>query len=168
MSIKFFSQKSDTELISDYRENGNEQAFEEIVNRYIPLVFVICSKYLNEEDSRDASFEIFEKLIFLLKQHDIANFRSWLHVVAKNHCLMLKRQSDRKGLYLIDPCEFEHIAAEDDRKENSRYTDLKSNPEKISAAVNQLKEPQRLCIQYFYYLEKSYKEISKLTGFNLK
>ncbi len=163
---KTISEKTDLELITEFRENGNVKSFTEIVNRHTSSVFYLCQRFLSEEDSRDATLEIFEKLFFLLKQHKIANFRSWLHVVSKNHCLMIKRQVERQGLYLFDPTEFENIAAECKPYDNNENSDLFVDPDKVNKAVNQLKEPQRICIQYFYFLNKSYKEISDITGFD--
>jgi len=46
-----------------------------LFDRYAHLVYALCLKYLkNEEDSRDAVINIFEKLIVSLKKYEIKNF----------------------------------------------------------------------------------------------
>jgi RNA polymerase sigma-70 factor (ECF subfamily) len=75
------------------------------------LVYGVCLKYLkNSDEAKDGVMQIFEKLITTVSGHDIVNFRSWLHVVAKNFCLMQIR-SDRSGKeklndWLNDPVVF--------------------------------------------------------------
>ena len=53
------------------------------------LVYGVCLKYLNDsEKAKDAVMHIFEELIDKLKKHEVENFRGWLHMLAKNYCLM--------------------------------------------------------------------------------
>src|SRR5215472_12053380 len=56
------------------------------------LVYGVCLKYFKEsERSKDAVMQIFEELVPKLKKHEVDNFKGWLHMVAKNHCLMQLR-----------------------------------------------------------------------------
>ena len=87
---------SDAELITLYKEKGDNHYCGELFQRYSHLVFGVCMKYLrDEEGSRDAVMQIFEKLLSDLKKHEVDNFKSWLHTVARNHCLM-KIRSEKK------------------------------------------------------------------------
>jgi len=159
---------SDEELLNNYMINGDHSAIGELYDRYSHLVLHVCLKYLHHnDDSRDATLEIFEKLLVLLKNHRIENFKSWLYVVTKNHCLMKKRHESKINLQLYDPLEFEQTYMEfSDFDHHYNMEDF--IPEEIDFAIDQLKEEQKRCINLFYFNKKSYKEISKLTGFDLK
>ncbi len=66
------------------------------------LVYGVCLKYLKDrEESKDAVMQIFEKLIIEIPKHNIENFRSWLHVVTKNYCLMQLRSDKSENERII-------------------------------------------------------------------
>ena len=53
-------------------------------------------KYLkNEEDAKDSVQQIFLKVIQELHKYKVEYFKSWMYMVAKNHCLMKLR--DKQG-----------------------------------------------------------------------
>src|SRR3546814_14471265 len=61
------------------------------------MVFAVCFKYLKDEDaSKDAVMQLFEKLSIDLQWHQVSNFKGWLHQVARNHCLMQLRSAQNK------------------------------------------------------------------------
>src|SRR5690242_10202593 len=96
MFLKFFSKKpqppDDRELVQRYQETGDLAYVGELFERYTEMVYLICRKYLPDEDaSKDATMQVFEHLIENLKKHQVTNFKSWLHTTAKNHCLMQLR-----------------------------------------------------------------------------
>lgn len=86
--------------ISDERE-----AFGEIVKRWERKIFALCFGMLgNEPDARDAAQET-----FVAAYRNLANFRgeakvsSWLHRIAVNQCLTIKRrQKTRSEDFLSD------------------------------------------------------------------
>src|SRR5207249_4698349 len=47
------------------------------------------------EAAKDAVMNIYEELLQKLTQHEVDNFKSWLYVVAKNHCLMQLRKEKK-------------------------------------------------------------------------
>ncbi len=56
------------------------------------LLYGVCLKYLKEpESAKDAVMQLFEELTKKLRQHQVENVKSWLHTLAKNHCLMQLR-----------------------------------------------------------------------------
>ena len=84
---------SDVELIALYKESHDLKWLGILYQPYTAMVYGVCLKYLkNKEDSKDAVMQIFEKLIDSLKKHDVQNFKSWLHVTARNFCLMELRK----------------------------------------------------------------------------
>ncbi len=97
MFLKLFSKSKpdppdDLALIQQYRDTRDPEVIGMLFQRYTEMVYLVCRKYLkDEEDSKDAAMQIFENLPALLIKHEIANFKSWLHVTTKNHCLMQLR-----------------------------------------------------------------------------
>jgi len=158
---------SDKELVSEYRKTGEQSLAGELYLRYSYLVFGVCMKYLgNKDDSKDATIEIFEKLLHDLRIHEVENVKGWLYAVAKNHCLMKFRKEKQRienhpELYeeLSAVMEWEGSVHLDNGV--SGQDDLQS----LTEAITRLDKPQQLCIDLFYLQEKSYQEIMKLTGF---
>ena len=160
---------SDEVLVKSYRQNGDMALLGELYQRYTGLVFGVCMKYLkDEDDSKDAAMQIFEKLTISLKKHEVNNFRSWLHVLTKNHCLMWLRaeknrhRKDIQDINLEKDVEFVYYLHHND--ENHTEEDL----ENLKIAINSLPDGQKQCIELFYLQEKCYKEIVGITGFELK
>ncbi|MEI6815157.1 MAG: sigma-70 family RNA polymerase sigma factor [Bacteroidota bacterium] len=157
------------DLISLFKESGNKDCIGELFRRYGHLVLGVCMKYLKDEDeSKDALMEVFEKLPEDLRKHEISNFRAWLHQVARNHCLMkLRSQSSllsknvemAKDLEVIMELPTEiHLHGVSEKEQELR---------KMEAAIMELKEEQRICIELFYLQEKSYVEVAQQTGYDL-
>ena len=162
-------QLSDEMLVKSYQQKGDLAQLGELYQRYTGLVFGVCMKYLkNEDDSKDAVMQIFEKLIVSLRKHEVNNFRSWLHVLTKNHCLMWLRS--KKNMHLKDIQEInleknvEFTYYPHHGSENSFEKDL----ENLKTAITSLPREQKECIELFYLHEKCYKEIVDITGFELK
>ncbi len=96
---KISSTQNDTDLVKQYKSGGDINVLGELYSRYMELVYGVCLKYFKEpEESKDAVINIFEELVTKLKKYDVANFKSWLYQLAKNHCLMKIRSSKSKPL----------------------------------------------------------------------
>ena len=149
-------------LLEHYRSTGDLEILGELYKRYMHLVFGLCLKYLqNREDARDAVMQVFEKLITEIPRHDIQNFKSWLYVLAKNHCLMQIRSDksmDKKmDRWIKDQehyMEFYPDLHPIDEAGNNGYSGLKE-------CIEELKQEQKTCIELFYYQNKSYREIAQ-------
>ena len=176
---------SDTELVQKFRETRDNAIVGELYQRYTHLVFGVCMKYLKDEDeAKDGVMQIFEKLITDLHRHNIDNFKGWLYMVAKNHCLMYFRS---KKIHVELP---RHLTGDfgdenysDDgmamQEQDGMNMELVSNvhlngedKEKqltlMESAIKELKEGQKICIELFYLQEKSYEEVAKMTGYSMK
>ena len=56
------------------------------------ILLGVCMKYLkNEEDAKDGVQQIFLKVISELHKYKVDYFKSWIYMIAKNHCLMKLR-----------------------------------------------------------------------------
>lgn len=157
-----------------YRETGDLELLGELYERHMDLVYAVCFKYLrDEEESRDVVMQLFEQLVTDLRRHEVTNFKSWLHSVARNHCLMILRSRKvmvtelADGSTLIEderPVErpFVQPATDDDS------FDLEENLGRMNGCLQTLPAEQRLCVDLFYLQEKTYVEVAELTGFDLK
>lgn len=126
-------------------------------------------KYLKDEDeSKDAVMQIFEKLLDDLKKYQVGNFKSWVHSIARNHCLMKLRTEQAH-----------QAKTEEYKKDFSDFvesdTDLHPNNENIDeiylaslgSAIESLNGEQKKCIELFYLQGKCYNEVSEITGYSL-
>jgi RNA polymerase sigma-70 factor (ECF subfamily) len=162
-------QADDLTLIEQYLSTGNLNFLGILYDRYMHLVYGLCLKYFKDrEDSKDAVMQIFEELAEKVRKHQIRNFKSWLHVLARNHCLMkLRAEKIQRGQlekYAIDREDFmESGFAMHLESEGSVEQDV----EALKKCIEQLKNEQRECVKLFYLEERCYKEVSEITGLEL-
>jgi RNA polymerase sigma factor (sigma-70 family) len=156
---------SDEDLILMYLESENKEIIGVLFERYTHLVYGICLRYLGDhEKSRDAVMEIFESLFEKLSIHEVSNFKSWLYSVSRNYCLMDLRKSGT--IHRLK----EHIVSENEEAcevHPEFQTDTELCSGLLTTAVNSLKNEQCVCIRMMYFQDKSYRDISNLTGFTI-
>jgi len=160
---------SDNDLIMNYKQSSNTLFAGELYKRYTRFVFLISLKYLKNEDlSKDAVMAIFEKILTDLKKHEIENFKSWLHVVTKNFCLQELRKNKSLQKKHNDYENFSNLFME---KEEDLHHTFENESEKkllmLEKALEGLNNEQKTCVKLFYLQEKSYKEITEITGFDV-
>ena len=157
--------ETDEELLLLYKNSGKSDYFGKLYDRYIPLVYGLCLKYLqNEDDAQDAVMQLFEELIAKVLKHDIQTFRTWLYTVSKNHCMQILREKERSLNVEFRPdfMESDNILNLLDEEED--------NSELIKAlhyCLEKLPEQQRVSIVRFFNEGLSYAEIVDATGFPL-
>ena len=154
-------QKSDAELIRLYQDSEDLSYLADLFNRYIHLVYGSCLKYLkNEDDSKDAVMEVFEKLTTALLESEARNFSSWLYVIVKNHCLMVLRSQKRKETHL------ENMELSFSLHHNNEV-DIEEDLKALEIAMAKLPLEQNRCIDLFFLQQKCYKDIVQITGYEL-
>ncbi|SDP87009.1 RNA polymerase sigma-70 factor, ECF subfamily [Mucilaginibacter sp. OK268] len=156
------SSSTDAELLAVYRDNGDIAVLGQLYERYMPLVYGVCLKYLKDEElAKDAVMGIFEELVVKVKQHDISIFRSWLYVLGRNYCLMQLRAGKKLEVVALDEVmEFTPLLHPDDNNREEAYKALERCIDKLTGA-------QQQSIDLFYLKEKCYKEVADITGFSL-
>ncbi len=103
---------TDAELLDYYTSDSNSEWIGILLERYTLLLLGVCMKYLkNEEEAKDCVQQIFLKVLNEAGKYKIDYFKSWLYMVAKNHCLM--RLRDVQGRNTKEINEQVYIAAED-------------------------------------------------------
>jgi len=165
-----YSDISDSELISLYKLNENKEIVGELYKRYTKFVFLISMKYLkNEDESQDSVMQIFENLFSDLLNHKINNFKSWLYMVTRNHCLMKLRKNQKNLKNQQELKKDTENFMENDINSHLLNNDEKTDKENaVHLAINQLNKEQKECVVLFYVEKKSYSEISELTNYPLK
>jgi len=152
----------DDQLLNNYRESGDLKLLAKLYEKQMPLIYGVCLKYLHDEEmAKDAVMEIFEELIVKVKQHDVKQFRSWLYVLSRNHCLMKLRSGKKmETISLDDFMEFTPVLHPDD---NNREEAMQA----LERCMDKLPPAQKQSIGLFYLKEQCYKEIASVTGFTL-
>src|SRR5215475_6082283 len=91
-----YTNMSDQELLEQFYTSQDNHWLGILLHRYTLLLLGVCMKYLkNEEEAKDSVQQIFLKAITELQKYKVEFFKSWIYMVAKNHCLMKLR--DRQG-----------------------------------------------------------------------
>ena len=158
------NEQDDAALIVRYRQSGDLESLGLLYNKYMHLVFGVCLNYLkDEEQSKDAVMQIFEELVVKLKIHEVQNFKSWLHVLSRNHCLMALRKNSKNTTVsledtFVENTDFVHLDI-DDTKETKLTV--------MEKCMETLPEEQRVSVDLFYLQEKCYKEVADITGYDM-
>ncbi len=158
-----FVHMSDNELLEKFQSEGNSEWLGILLQRYTLLLLGTCMKYLkNEEEAKDSVQQIFLKAITELPKYKIAFFKSWLYMVARNHCLMLLR--NKNAFMPVD--ENTPLAAREEDKKDRRHTEKTLTF--IESSIKELNEEQKNCVTQFYLEKKSYTEIAAHTHYTVK
>ncbi len=153
---------SDADLLKQYQQKQNQQILAELYLRYADLVYGVCMKYLeNQEAAKDAVMNIYQELVEKAKNHNIETFKSWLYVVAKNHCLMVLRNNKKMTVVEFDG---KSVQSEDFSHLES-VIEKEKQLDKLEACIEKLSEEQKQTVRLFYLENKCYNEITATTGF---
>jgi RNA polymerase sigma factor (sigma-70 family) len=157
-----YQNHTDAELLSFYARDNNPEWIGILLERYTLLLLGVCMKYLkDEQEAKDCVQQIFLKVLTEAGKYKIEFFKSWLYMVAKNHCLMRLRD---KGRLTREITEGTLVEDAHDRPETS-LDDLAHDH--LEAALNELNEEQRQSVILFYLKKMSYQQVAEKTGFTL-
>ena len=161
---------TDEWLIAKFKSSGDLEFLGKLYEKYMHLVYGVCLKYLKDRDaSQDAVMQIFEKLIVELPKREIENFKPWLHVIAKNHCLMQLRSEKSKAKQQEKIYESDSVFMENSYElHHNNEQVVEQDLEALKKCIEQLKTEQKECVRLFYLQEKCYQEIVEETNFELK
>ncbi|WP_163711542.1 RNA polymerase sigma factor [Mangrovibacterium lignilyticum] len=155
---------ADEDLLHNYLQTGDIDILGELYARYMDLVYGLCLKHFkSRENAKDAVIELFAKLIPLLSKHKVQNFKSWLYVVTKNHCLMEMRKAKVGQVRSIGYEQELQVFMEKASESHPIDKDPEEqNEEALKRCIEKLKQQQKACIELFYFENKSYREICSL------
>ncbi len=162
---KDISDLTDEQLLQLHKESGRTEYFGELYNRYMPLLYGVCLKYLHDADqSQDAIMQLFENLLPKVAGYEIEVFRTWIYSVVKNHCLQILRKESKAIVVefdseIMESDEILHLFSEEE-KDSDRVAALHN-------CMERLPDGQRISIRYFFMEEMSYADIVEQTGYSL-
>lgn len=158
MLFKKNKEQSDADLLARYQNKGSMDALGRLFDRYLEMLYGVCLKYLKSpEAAEDAVMNIFEQLPAKLKKHAVKDFRPWVYVLAKNHCLMQLRKKQfivPVAPELMQSEEVVHPIFED--SDNQQELQL----EQLGNCMETLPQKQKTCVDLFYLQGLSYKEVA--------
>lgn len=155
---------TDQELLERFYADRDNQWLGILLERYTLLLLGVCMKYLkNEELARDSVQQIFLKAITELQKYRVEYFKSWIYMVAKNHCLMQLRDKPGKNTIEVK----ESIPADADETDKESLLLNEKTYEYMGEALKELNADQQLCVTLFYMEKKSYQQITEQTGYSM-
>lgn len=96
-SIPNYSDLSDEKLVRLFVEKKDEEAFNEIVNRYADKTFRLALRIIrNTHDAEEVLQEVFLSMEKLNTFREESKFSTWLYRVTANACYMRLRANKRK------------------------------------------------------------------------
>jgi RNA polymerase sigma-70 factor (ECF subfamily) len=158
---------TDADLIREYKTTGKLEFLAALYQRYMNLVYGVCLRYFDETASKDAVMQIFEELISKLQQHEVQNFKSWLHVLTRNHCLMKLRAMKPKEGRVVS-IEDRPIMESEEILHHENGFSLEGRLQSMEKCLETLPAEQQKSVQLFYLQEKSYREVAEMTGYDMK
>ncbi|MCZ2459499.1 MAG: sigma-70 family RNA polymerase sigma factor [Chitinophagales bacterium] len=166
MNTEKYQQLTDQQLLERFYADGNNEWLGILLQRYTLLLLGLCMKYLkNEEQAKDSVQQIFLKVISEMRKYKVEYFKSWIYMVAKNHCLMILRGNQgKKPSEISDQM---RIAATDEELDKQLIIQNDHSLDLMEKALTELNHEQQQCITLFYLNKKSYQEISQATGYSL-
>jgi RNA polymerase sigma factor (sigma-70 family) len=162
---KTYDTVTDKELMQRYRLQRNTEWLGVLLQRYSLLLLGTCIKYLkNTEEAKDAAQQVCLKVIGELEKYEVEYFKSWLYMIAKNHCLMqLRNKTHFKPEEVLN---FTPVPAEDmEAKPNLNKQEVTYDA--MYEALQELTGEQKACVEMFYLQKKSYAEIANDLQLNL-
>ena len=155
--------QTDSELLHSFYSDHDNKWLGILLPRYTLLLFGVCMKYLkNEDDAKDSVQQIFLKVINELHKYKVDYFKSWIYMVAKNHCLMKLREKGKHPLEISD-----NLSPIESPVDKNQLLEKENMLLHMQKALFELNDEQQQCITLFYLKKKSYSDIASETGFSM-
>jgi RNA polymerase sigma factor (sigma-70 family) len=156
---------TDQELLQHFYRDHNNEWLGILLQRYTLLLLGVCMKYLkNEEEAKDSVQQVFLKAITELHKYKVEYFKSWIYMVAKNHCLMKLR--GRQGKIPVEINE-KMLAVTETEPTKQALLQNDVTLDAMELALKELNTEQQVCVTLFYLQKKSYTDISDETGYTM-
>jgi len=155
---------SDKELVAIFKKTGDINHLSTLYQRYMDLVFGVCLKYFKDgERSKDAVMDIFGELNTKLRVHEVDNFKGWLHVLARNYCLMQLRSPRNLKTTEFNPG---FMQSGEETHPDSGIMEKEGQLRELEDCMETLPEAQKVTVKLFYLEQKCYNEIAEITGYD--
>jgi RNA polymerase sigma-70 factor (ECF subfamily) len=123
----------------------------------------VALKYFkNHDEAQDIVMEVFELVLQKLLKSEVKVFKGWLYILTKNHIMGKFRNK------MLKNTEYTDTFMENENDEHLLYdSEIEMPYEQLEKGLQSLNEQQQICIKQFYLEDKSYKEISDGTGWDI-
>jgi len=150
------------ELIVSQIISGQKDLFRLLIRAHEKAVYGMgISFFRNSDDARDFTQDVFLKAYKSLSGFEgRSRFSTWLYKIAYNTAL--NEVTRRKEYHSLAEDDADKIAYNGDTPE--RIALRSAAKEAVRAAVKQLPERYRICIDLFFFYDRSYQEIEAITG----
>jgi RNA polymerase sigma factor (sigma-70 family) len=149
---------SDEELAHRFTHRRDQAAITFLFERYGHLVMGVCLKHLKQVNaSREATEQIFIKLLDDLHKFKIDRFKTWLYQTTQTFCTA--------ALNVEMAVRSNHEEADAD-EDWYRRIEQEHLYDKLELALSKLSREKRICIELFYMDKMTYAEIAERTGFS--
>ena len=154
----------DDQLIVSQVLAGQKDLFRLLVRRHERAVYGMgLSFFRNTEDASDFTQEVFLKVYRSLSRFEgRSRFSTWLYKIAYNTAV---NGVNRKKEYRSLAEEDQGNGAHSDRDTPERILLRKTAKEAVLEALKDLPERYRVCVDMFFFYDRSYQEIEAITGF---
>ncbi len=158
--------QDDKEIIINYL-NGDKNAFTEIVNRYLKLIYNFTYRFIgNDKIAEDITQEVFLKAWKNIKKFDVEkSFKTWIFSIAKNTSIDYLRKRKDIPMSVFDNEEGGNII-EDNLKDGELKADeifaLSQDKKQVEKAMTELTIAQKEVIILRYVNEMSFMEIAEI------
>lgn len=157
-------------LITQYR-NGNEAAFNLLVDRYQSKVFTtICLIVKDQDVAEDLLQDVFVKVLHTLnsdKYNEEGKFQPWVMRIAHNLAIDHFRKAKRyptilleDGSNLLNSLSFAEDSSEEQRIKEETLAWVRN-------LIDELPEAQKEVVIMRHYLDMSFQEIAEQTGVSI-
>ena len=147
-------------LIAAQVVSGQKELFRLLVKRHERAVYGMgMSFFRNAEDTSDFTQEVFLKTFRNLSRFEgRSRFSTWLYKIAYNTAVNnINRKKDYHSLV-----EDENVP-DNDTPERKLFRDAARDS--VREAITELPERFRICVDLFFFYDRSYQEIEAITGY---
>ena len=161
---------TDEQLLLEYRKNGDESLFSELVHRYERELFGYLKRYLGKSSMAEDAFQAtFLQLHLKCDQFEEGRrLRPWLYMIATNKAIDLQRRNKRHQIVSLDGS---HGTADQEGKLGDYVEGSEPNPlaslaksehaEWVASALGQLPQHLRVVVHLVYYQGLKYREAAE-------
>ncbi len=151
---------TDEELLAAYRKSNDNEWLGHLLQRYTGLLLGVALKYLKEKlAAEDAVQQVFLKALTHMPKEEIQNFKGWLYILMRNHCLQQLRDRNVN----TDDAALNYIAVPANEAEELQQHEF--TLQQMEDCLGELNTEQRTTITLFYLQKKSYEQIITQTGY---
>ena len=163
--------KEDMVLIKQAVEEGDEKAYEKLMNRYKKSVYFMLLKMTqNKDDAEDLTMESFAKAFKSLhKFNPQYAFSTWLFRIASNNCIDFIRKNKMRTFSINTPVEtdngtIDNFDLPDNLELPDDYANRMDKAKFLQSVIDELPKTYSTLIKLRYYEELSYEEIAEIIG----